>query len=221
MVAPTPGHMFRIDHEDRVLCFHIPENFGPKLSLYERRAGKDISSFKAVPTVLVKSLAAKLKQMKVDAKGVLWLGKTAHSVEWIGAFSEAKDVKVTYVEGVSDVKGTYVERRGGGAYVKSATEGGEVRLSNGTAFKNLVNFTTERATPWMHGLSEKAKPLQCDLMLKDPRDSFQDQKYDQVVGWAAPLSDVERYEKQFKRTECATCTKEVFCCPCRLLWACI
>ena len=226
LVPPSSGIMFRVDHDDkRTLSLHCPDSVAPgsSVTLYERQSTGQLSLFDSIgtssalivgPKVTFSSGSKKGHKMKVDSNGILiWKHKTPYTVEWIEGFEEGTDLDVTYVEGVCDVVGwKMIDKETGLSVMKEATVGGEVRLSNGTKFRNPRKTPSTPTKPWI--FDAKQKHVQRDLMMKDPREGAADQ----LVGWAAPLSDVKRYEAKMKSGETQTCVGHsvacVVCCPC-------
>ena len=226
LVPPSSGIMFRVDHDDkRTLSLHCPDSVAPgsSVTLYERQSTGQLSLFESIgsssalivgPQVTSNkgsSGSKKGHKMKVDSNGILiWKHKTPYTVEWIEGFEEGKDLDVTYVEGIGDVPVLLANKEG---LMKEATIGGEVRLSNGTKFRNPRQTPCTKELPWILDAEQK-DPVQRDLMMKDPREGAADQ----LVGWAAPLSDVKRYEAKMKSGETQTCVchsvAAVVCCPC-------
>ena len=234
LVPPSSGIMFRVDHDDkRTLSLHCPDSVAPgsSVTLYERQSTGQLSLFESIgsssalivgPQVTSNkgsSGSKKGHKMKVDSNGILiWKHKTPYTVEWIEGFEEGKDLDVTYVEGYCDVVGwKMIDKETGLANkegkMKEATVGGKVRLSNGTKFRNPRQTLCTKIPPWIFDAEQK-DPVQRDLMMKDPREGAADQ----LVGWAAPLSDVKRYEAKMKSGETQTCVgysvAAVVCCPC-------
>jgi hypothetical protein len=235
LVPPSSGIMFRVDHDDkRTLSLHCPDSVAPgsSVTLYEKKStGGHLVLFQDAcesgaliygPKVTSSSGSKKGHKMKVDSNGILiWQQsksfETPYTVEWIEGFKEGTDLNVTYVEGICDVpefkmidKETGLANKEG--KMKEATVGGEVRLSNGTKFRNPRKTPSTPTKPWI--FDAKQKHVQRDLMMKDPREGAADQ----LVGWAAPLSDVKRYEAKMKSGETKTCVCHsvacVVCCPC-------
>ena len=229
LVPPSSGIMFRVDHDDkRTLSLHCPDSVAPgsSVTLYERQSTGQLSLFDSIgtssalivgPKVTFSSGSKKGHKMKVDSNGILiWKHKTPYTVEWIEGFKEGTDLNVTYVEGICDVpEFKMIDKETGLANKEAmpeATVGGEVRLSNGTKFRNPRKTPSTPTKPWI--FDAKQKHVQRDLMMKDPREGAADQ----LVGWAAPLSDVKRYEAKMKSGETQTCVGHsvacVVCCPC-------
>jgi hypothetical protein len=225
--------MFRMEHEDQTLFLHCPDSIGPgsEVTLYREKVNmRSLPLFSGreeaealIPGVTSMVTVASDGNIRYREPGNLQ--KRRYPVEWVGQFKKGEDLKVNYVEGTSSVK-------------ERATIGGEVRLANGSIFKNpktRLKVTDQR--PWIFDensvvgvcccfekdLEEKGiahpKSVQRRLMMRDPRDGFEDQ----CVGWVAPRADVERTEAALKSAEDRNCRQAVAagcCCPFYMLCWC-
>jgi hypothetical protein len=226
-----------MEHEDQSLFLHCPDSIGPgsEVMLFREKINMGaVPSFhrreevKALVHWTVTPITVTTDgKIKYNAGGSR-LQKHLYEVEWIGQFQKGSNIKVEYVESVTLQCTGEEEMR----------IGGEVRLANGSRFKNPASIIETRDQhPWIfdkdsvvgccccferniENIEKKVSPkvVQRRLMLRDPRAGFEDQ----CVGWVAPRADIERTEDALKSAESRNCRQAGACCclcPCYICGA--